>query len=777
VKSISYINRSIEYLFYALLLFVPLIFAGNTSELFEFNKMWLTFGITALISALWLSKMVLLKRVVFKRTIFDIPILLFLSSQIVSTLLSLDSYVSFWGYYSRWNGGLLSIICYVILYYAFVSNFFTDIVDKDWEKKSWLERNPTGAQVVKRSIFVSLISGLIVVIWSLPAHFGYDPTCLIFRGKFDVSCWTADFQPLVRIFGPLGQPDWLAGYVGVLLPITLGYIFKMLRKSKNYLNPYLILYTVSFFLFYATLLYTGSRSGMIASFISLFAMTAIYILINRKNLSFFKDKFLASLLIIFILVSFFAQIRLPVIDRFSVEGIKGIVRSQQVQSPANSAASQTSATNQGTPAVSALDSGGSSSLQIRKIVWKGGLDAWRANPIFGTGVETFAYAYYKFRPAEHNLVSEWNFLYNKAHNEYINYLTTTGLFGLLTYMSFILFFIFIAVLNILNKKVRPLRYVGNISAAFTVEPTDPMTLALLFSFVSILIINFFGFSVVILNIYLFMIPAFAIIRLGLIKQDEFVDRVKYGTYPQWIAVGTFFALAFGIIWILIQYWIADTSYALGQNYDHAQDYQTAYPLLQQAVAQRKEPVFEDELSVNEAILALGLAQQAQQQKSSSSAQIIQQLANNSLAINDQLIKDHPNNVLYFKSRVRILYSLSALDSRFLPAALSAIKAAANLAPTDASILYNLGVLYGQNGDSLTASKILEQTISYKPDYKEAHFALALFYHDLGVDAKTGRIKDESYHQKAIEKLNYILTNLDPNYQQAKTYLDTWEKEK
>lgn len=775
MKSLNIINRSIEYLYYSLFLLVPLVFAGNTSELFEFNKMWLTFGITALILSLWLSKMVILKRVVFKRTVFDIPILLFLISQIVSTLISMDSYISFWGYYSRWNGGLLSTIAYIILFYAFVSNFFRDTQEKDFEKKGWLEKNPTAVTIIKRVLFISVISGLIVAVWSIPSHFGYDPTCLAFRGKFDVSCWTADFQPMVRIFGPLGQPDWLAGYMGVLLPITLGLIISTLRKAKNYLDPYLIFYTVCFILFYISLLYSGSRSGMLASIVSLVFMGLAYLFLNRKDLSFFKDKFIAVFIILVILASFFAQIRLPVVDKISFSNVKDMITAKKVVvNPNTTTTNQTAGQS---PVISSLDSGGSSSADIRKNVWRGGIDAWKANPIFGTGVETYAFAYYKFRPIEQNRVSEWNFLYNKAHNEYINYLTTTGLFGFLTYMAFILLFIFVAGINLFNKKIRSTKYLGPISAPFTVETEDPMILALLTSFISILIINFFGFSVVILNIYLLMIPAFAILYLGLIKQDEVADRVKYIRYSQWTGVGILLFLACAAIYYLAKFWIADTNYALGQNYDHAQAYQTAYPLLQKAVAQRKEPVFEDELAVNKAVLALAFAQQAQQQKSSESAQLIQQLATESLNTSNQLVKDHPNNIVFAKSRVRILYSLASIDPRFLPAALEAIKTAAQLAPTDASVLYNLGVLYGQNGDSASAVKVLEQTISYKPDYTEAHFALALFYHDLGVDAQTGKIKDPVMRQKALDQLNFILTSLNPNFQQAKDSLAAWQNEK
>jgi len=44
-------------------------------------------------------------------------------------ILSLDPHTSIWGYYSRFNGGLLSIISYIFLYFAFVSNL------KDEEKE------------------------------------------------------------------------------------------------------------------------------------------------------------------------------------------------------------------------------------------------------------------------------------------------------------------------------------------------------------------------------------------------------------------------------------------------------------------------------------------------------------------------------------------------------------------------------------------------------------------------------------------------------------------
>src|SRR3989344_8912071 len=115
-------NKLIEYSFYALFFLIPLVFTDRTSELFEFNKMWLTFLLAIIIACCWGIKMVIKRAVVFQRTVIDVPIILFLLSQIIATIFSLDQRVSLWGYYSRFNGGLLSIITYIFLYYALVSN-------------------------------------------------------------------------------------------------------------------------------------------------------------------------------------------------------------------------------------------------------------------------------------------------------------------------------------------------------------------------------------------------------------------------------------------------------------------------------------------------------------------------------------------------------------------------------------------------------------------------------------------------------------------------------
>ncbi|PIX68484.1 hypothetical protein COZ40_03015, partial [Candidatus Roizmanbacteria bacterium CG_4_10_14_3_um_filter_39_13] len=120
MKPIHY-SSIIKYLYYILFFVLPFIVLPVNSELFEFNKMLFIYTIASLIFGIWLLRCLQVNKVLIKKTVFDIPLLLFLSSQIISTLLSIDQHTSFFGYYGRFNGGLLSTIVYIFLYYGFVS--------------------------------------------------------------------------------------------------------------------------------------------------------------------------------------------------------------------------------------------------------------------------------------------------------------------------------------------------------------------------------------------------------------------------------------------------------------------------------------------------------------------------------------------------------------------------------------------------------------------------------------------------------------------------------
>jgi len=425
--------------------------------------------------------------------------------------------------------------------------------------------------------------------------------------------------------------------------------------------------------------------------------------------------------------------------------------------------------------------GGTESGKIRLNVWSGAISAWKANPLFGTGVETFAFAYYKYKPAGQNLTSEWNFLYNKAHNEYLNYLATTGLFGLGTYIIMIAVFLWVVLAKITNSFANFANKLANVREKY--EPISPQNsifvLALVSSYMSILVTNFFGFSVVITNVYLFMIPAFVFVLMGIIKTETSNKQQEIRGLSPTTMTAIFFILVtcFFLLISLFRFWQADIAFALGYNLDRAGEYQQAYPKLHEAVKLRgNESVFKDELSLNDAIVAASLVSQKSEDSATSEQTIsaASSLAQEAINVSNEVISQHPDNAVFWKTRVRIFYTLSQVDSRYLPRALDAIEKASLLAPNDANIWYNLGVLYGQNNNLDKGIFALEKTVLLKPDYRDAHYGLGLFYHQKALD-KNGNVIDSVLQQKAIAQMQYILERISSKDSAAQQSIDDWAK--
>lgn len=787
MRLIGICNKIIEYSFYGLFLFVPLFFTNITSELFELNKMWLTWGLTILIACAWFTKMTLTRTFKIQRTPFDIPLLIFLVSQLISTIFSLDSRVSFWGYYSRFNGGFLSLFSYIFLYFAFVSNL---------EKRHAL-----------RVLYISVIAGMAVVLWGLPSHFGHDLTCLIFRGTYNVSCWTDAFRPTIRAFSSLGQPAWLAAYLALLIPLSTAFLLSLapvkklnrktiLLSSVIVLSAGLVVFTASsasvlfyilsvciasivisllFYkskqesesfstltatfwvvvssLFYLMLIFANTRAGIIGFWVgNIFFWVVLFFqkYLSRSILL----RYAVGLNSLFLLINFIFGTGIAQLDKYTFSELlkknPPSLNTQQKQTQANQPSTDPLITDSG---------------KIRLYVWQGAVDAWKANPIFGTGVETFAFAYYKYRPTGHNLTSEWDYLYNKAHNEYLNYLTTSGIVGLGSYILFIVTFLFIGIKNIFIKsnKFTTLSLRDNL-----------LSIALVASFITILITNFFGFSVVIINLYLFFIPLLFIFIREVIPQKYFLISFSQdkkhaanhvGPY-QWTLITLFGITGFYLLFLLLRFYQADVAYALGYNFNRVGEVQQAYLKLTEAVKMRpSEPVFKDEYAVNLATLGTALIQNNQ---ATAGSQLVQQ----AIALSDDITTTHPNNVVYWKSRVRIFYLLSQLDPQYLKEALRSIEKAHDLAPTDAKISYNLGVIAGQNNELPKAINILTQTIKMKPNYRDAYFARGLFYYQLATDAK-GKVINANYYAKAVSDMRHILKYIDRNDQTVIKTLESW----
>jgi putative inorganic carbon (hco3(-)) transporter len=683
-------TRVIRVSYYLLFTLVPLILTPWNYELFEFNKMMVTYAITVIIAASWAVKMIHERQIRITKTPLDIPIVIFFLSQLVSSLFSIDPHVSWVGYYSRFNGGMWSVISYIVLYYGFVSNVSSE---------SFL-----------KFLRIILGSSVVVALYAVAERLGVDK-----------QLWVQDVQN--RVFSTLGQPNWLAAYIVALFPVAL--VLSVLNPAvtpdkKFTLNMAFIkhaCFTVTSVLFFFVLLCTRSRSGLLAFAVVDILVCVALILQTKLKKSVYIP--LAFIHIVLALIIFFNGTYIGQIDTFfTLQGLKALVvkqttKSQPVTAPAY--------------AGPALETGGTESGTIRKYVWEAAVSAWKSSPkniMIGTGTETFAFTFYRFRPQGHNMTSEWDFLYNKAHNEYLNYLATTGIFGLGSYIALLLTFIIWFIKTQISKGFKPLN-----AAIFA-------------GWISILITNFFGFSVVLIQLLLFLFPALILTTY----QEEKSPSYKISLPFSMPATGvSWAALIAGIILLIVlaTQWYADTLFATSYRLARSGQYANAEILIEKAtMLSPGEPIYKDEMSTTLISLAIGAFGEQ-------NATVGGELANRAIAKNSEAINISPQNVNFWKTQTKIYYSLSTYDPKLNEAAIQALERAQILSPNDPKIYYNLAILYGRQSENDKAVALLEKARVLKPDYRDVYYALYIFYSEMKNPAK------------AIAAVQDYLTTVDP----------------
>ncbi len=740
------IDTIIRFLYYSLFFFTPLIMASITSELFEFNKMLFIYSIAILVLFFWTLKMILHKKIILKKTPFDIPILLFLGSQVASTIFSIDKHTSLYGYYGRFNGGLLSIISYVILYFAFTSNFF----------------NGEPIKVVKKLLKVSLLSSFLVILWGLPGKFGFDLSCFVFIGQLNNACWTDQFHPELRIFSTLGQPNWLGAYLAIHFFIGLYFLLQQLFIPPSYTegkkNGTIILYGY-LFLNFSSILFTRSRSALISvigGFMLLLLFLTFYFKDNLKNMK--TQVIQLSLILTCVIVPILLfKTGFQTVDY--ILNLSFMHKQKMPIQPSQSSGQKVLI---------------SESLDIRKVVWKGAIDLANRYPMFGSGVETFAYAYYFVRPIAHNMTSEWDYLYNKAHNEYLNYAATTGYIGLGTYLIMIGAFIFLAIRQISKiKNQRSKIHIKNQKEENNNETMEQsnnkniLMISLVLAYISILVTNFFGFSTTTINLFFYFIPCISMLALYAkpAKNHEPIPNTSLSLY-QLIGIGLSGIIIIILLLSVLNYFLADVTYSKADAYSKTGDYQTSANLLTKALKLKYEHVYEDKLSY---VLA-NLAVLASYQKQTKLAKDLQTLAEN---YNNKSIQASPKNVLYWKTRAKneyLFYQISLNSSR-IKEGKDALIEAQKLSPTDPKIPYSLSIfkslLYDEEKDQRQKDEYktqslqdVEYSLKLKPDFRDGYFL------------KAQLLKKYGEKEKAKETYEYILKILNPSDEDVKKELQS-----
>ncbi|MEK7627594.1 MAG: O-antigen ligase family protein [Patescibacteria group bacterium] len=195
----------------------------------------------------------------------------------------------------------------------------------------------------------------------------------------------------------LGNPNTFGAYLVILLPITLLYLLRSLKKRPLF-NIGAVFFGVIFALEIGGLAVANSRAAILGFIASLIIFTLLY---NFQKTWIKKAAFSA---LIFLII-------------FSIAGIKiGFLKDTFIFNRFASLISSSGAT--------------------RLTAWQSGLKSFLDRPFFGFGPENFAIAfdrnYNPFFGTMPGLDEHW---WGRAHNFIIEWLTTLGIIGFAAYLS------------------------------------------------------------------------------------------------------------------------------------------------------------------------------------------------------------------------------------------------------------------------------------------------------------------------------------------------------
>ena len=225
-------------LIYTLVFILPLVFTSATIEGFEFPKTILIYfsALSILTVFILMTKNKLIKPGLFPTV--------FLLTYIVASITSVHLYTSLFGYYSRFNGGLISIAAYGVIYYVTLSTFTSE----DKIKLKYL--------MVAGSIPVSIYAIYQFIVLNIGKSGG----------------------EITRVYSTIGQANWLGAYLAFCLLLALS--FFLTKKFQAFFGIVIVLcFTGLWFTFSVS-----SLLGVIVGTLVLVSSHRSFIKINLRKL-------------------------------------------------------------------------------------------------------------------------------------------------------------------------------------------------------------------------------------------------------------------------------------------------------------------------------------------------------------------------------------------------------------------------------------------------------------------------------------------------------------
>ena len=218
------------------LIIAPQVFGSGKPDLFNIPRLTVMRLLTVVVLGAWAWWLIRKGEFWRFRNALFWPVLAFLLSFLLSTIFSVNSYLSFWGSYLR-EEGLYTIGNFILLFFITATSITTK------ERLNLL-------------LNAILVGGVIMVAYGLMQKLGWDPI---------------PWNSKDRVFGTTGNPDFFGQYLAMILPLI---VVKFLVAPRLELKIYMFLFGLAAF---AALLFTQTRGAWFGSIVSFLVLTILLV--------------------------------------------------------------------------------------------------------------------------------------------------------------------------------------------------------------------------------------------------------------------------------------------------------------------------------------------------------------------------------------------------------------------------------------------------------------------------------------------------------------------
>ncbi|MCD4813656.1 O-antigen ligase family protein [bacterium] len=378
-KIIKICDRLNEILIALVILLIPTFFIILTRDQFELPKLTIFRILTCFMLGTWGVRIVAARKIHFRKTPLDIPILVWAALQIVTTFISVSGYVSYRGEYENFRG-LITVLNYAVLYFVAVNFIRT-------------------REQINRMLFIILFTGLLVTAYGIAQFFGMD-----------FIAWNPTSVAPGRYFASLGNPNFLAAYLAMIMPLIVIFFIESTSRFRR------ILLFVSFIVMFTALMGTWSRGGFLGLLGAL------------------------DVIILFGVVRAFRALQTQSANRQANIGtlIKEWIDAHKMLSMTMAAALILLISISATFGRAHMLRMADTVIHIKDAVTVSRLHIWgpalgmiKENPILGSGLDTFKTVFPRYATPKFAAIDGANVSSRTAHNEILQVLATQGFVGLL----------------------------------------------------------------------------------------------------------------------------------------------------------------------------------------------------------------------------------------------------------------------------------------------------------------------------------------------------------